>query len=177
MLPPGWRFGAGKRTQIFRRKIWGKIFDEDFSGRCRSVGKLDILSGRRDRPVMMSSVFSVALGGALGASARYLAGIGIVRAFGMHGFPMGVICVNVIGSFLMGVFVVAAAHRGLTHLGPFVMTGFLGGFTTFSAFSLETMTLYERGDFGLALLYVLLSVALSVGGLAGGLVLAREIWA
>jgi CrcB protein len=85
--------------------------------------------------------------------------------------------VNVIGSFLMGVFVVLAAQRGLTHWAPFVMTGLLGGFTTFSAFSLETMTLIERGHMGSAALYVVLSVCLSVGGLALGLMAARSVFA
>lgn len=126
---------------------------------------------------MMTSLAYVAVGGAAGASARFLAGVGIARVLGMNPFPLGVIVVNILGSFLMGVFVVAAAHRGLTHLSPLVMTGFLGGFTTFSAFSLETVTLYERGDFGLAMMYVILSVVLSVGGLAAGLYLARGIWA
>ncbi len=138
---------------------------------------LDSAGVPRDRPPMMTSLAYVALGGALGASARFLAGVGIARIFGMNPFPLGVIVVNVLGSFLMGVFVVAAAHRGLTHLNPLVMTGFLGGFTTFSAFSLETMTLYERGDLGLAALYIVLSVVLSVGGLAAGLYFARGIWA
>lgn len=126
---------------------------------------------------MMTSLAYVAVGGAAGASARFLTGVGIARVLGMNPFPLGVIVVNILGSFLMGVFVVAAAHRGLTHLSPLIMTGFLGGFTTFSAFSLETVTLYERGDFGLAMMYVILSVVLSVGGLAAGLYLARGIWA
>lgn len=88
---------------------------------------------------------------------------------------MPIIAVNVIGSFLMGLFVVLAAHRGLTYLSPLVMTGLLGGFTTFSAFSLETVTLFERGQFGAALWYVALSVVLSVAGLAAGLWIARGI--
>jgi CrcB protein len=87
-----------------------------------------------------------------------------------------VITVNIIGSFLMGVFVVAAAHRGLTHLSPFVMTGILGGFTTFSAFSLEAVTLYERGDMSGAVLYVVASVVCSIFGLLLGLWLARGMF-
>lgn len=126
---------------------------------------------------MISTVSLVALGGAIGASMRYLSGLGVTRLFGHHDFPLAIITVNVIGSLLMGVFVVAAAHRGLTHLSPLVMTGFLGGFTTFSSFSLETMTLIERGDTAQAGLYILLSVVLSVGALAVGMFLARGIWA
>ena len=97
------------------------------------------------------------------------------RLLGPTSFPVAVIAVNALGSFLMGVFVVVAAHRGLTHLSPFIMTGLLGGFTTFSAFSLETVTLYERGDVGQAALYVVLSVALSVLGLVAGLAVARTV--
>ena len=126
---------------------------------------------------MFSSLLHVALGGALGASLRYLAGLGVLRALGPQPFPVAILSVNVLGSFLMGVFVVAAAHRGLTHLSPLVMTGLLGGFTTFSAFSLEAVTLYERGALGQAALYVGASVILSIGGLMAGLALARGIWA
>ncbi|WP_224813506.1 fluoride efflux transporter CrcB [Hasllibacter sp. MH4015] len=121
----------------------------------------------------MIAVLQVALGGAFGSVLRYLTGLGVIRVFGIGAFPVPILLVNVIGSFLMGLFVVIAAHRGLTHLSPLVMTGFLGGFTTFSAFSLETMTLYERGDYGLAALYVGLSVGLSILGLAAGLWVAR----
>lgn len=126
---------------------------------------------------MMVSVFQVAVGGAIGAVLRYLMGIGIVRLVGHSAFPPAVLSINVLGSFLMGVFVVAAAQRGLTHLSPLVMTGLLGGFTTFSAFSLEVVTLYERGALGLAALYVGASVILSIGGLVAGLWVARAVFA
>ena len=122
---------------------------------------------------MFTTLFSVAAGGAIGASLRYLTGVAVVRVIGHTGFPVAIIAVNVIGSFLMGVFVVMAAQRGLTHLAPFVMTGLLGGFTTFSAFSLEAVTLYERGDVGQAALYVGSSVILSILGLFAGLAVAR----
>ncbi|MEX0369625.1 MAG: fluoride efflux transporter CrcB [Tateyamaria sp.] len=126
---------------------------------------------------MFSTLSLVALGGAIGAALRWLTGVAVLRALGPSDFPVAIITVNVIGSFLMGVFVVAAAQRGLTHLSPFVMTGVLGGFTTFSAFSLGTMTLIERGQMGAASLYILLSVGLSIGGLALGLMLARGMFA
>lgn len=116
----------------------------------------------------------VALGGAIGSVARYLTGLGVVRLVG-PGFPLAILTVNIVGSFLMGVFVVAAAHKGLTHLSPLVMTGLLGGFTTFSAFSLETVTLLERGQVGQAALYLGLSVGLSIGGLMAGLWLTRGV--
>lgn len=119
----------------------------------------------------------VALGGAIGAAMRFLVGVGVMRLSGPAEFPMAIITVNVIGSFLMGVFVVAAAHKGLNHLSPFVMTGILGGFTTFSAFSLETVTLIERGQIAHAGAYMALSVGLSIGGLMLGLWIARGVFA
>lgn len=122
---------------------------------------------------MIPSVFLVALGGALGASLRYVVGLGVMRLLGHTAFPFGVISVNIIGSFLMGVFVVLAAHKGWTHLSPLVATGVLGGFTTFSAFSLEAVTLFERGAMAQAVLYVAASVVLSIGALALGLILTR----
>jgi CrcB protein len=126
---------------------------------------------------MISTLSLVAFGGAIGASLRFLSGVAVMRAFGPQEFPVAVLGVNILGSFLMGVFVVAAAHKGLTHYSPFVMTGVLGGFTTFSAFSLETVTLIERGNIGLAGVYVALSVGLSVLGLMIGLYLARGVFA
>lgn len=124
---------------------------------------------------MFSTMLLVALGGAIGAALRFLTGVGVLRLMGPADFPLAIITVNVIGSFLMGAFVVLAAHRGLTHFSPFVMTGVLGGFTTFSAFSLETVTLMERGAYASAGLYVALSVGLSIAGLMAGLWLARGV--
>ena len=126
---------------------------------------------------MMTTLFSVALGGAIGASLRYGAGVWLFRAFGPTGFPLGVISVNIVGSFLMGVLVVLAAHKGLTHLNPFLAVGVLGGFTTFSSFSLEAVNLIEKGQFAMAGAYVLLSVILSIAGLMLGLWCARGVWA
>ena len=126
---------------------------------------------------MILTLSQIALGGAIGAVLRYLAGVGVFRLLGPTAMPLGVLSVNIVGSVLMGLFVAAAAQRGLTHLSPFVVTGILGGFTTFSAFSLETVTLIERGQMGLAALYVGLSVAGSVGGLMLGLWLGRGAFA
>ena len=125
---------------------------------------------------MFLNVAYVALGGAVGAALRYLTGLGVVRLLG-QGFPMAIITVNVLGSCLMGVFVVLAANRGLTHLSPLVMTGFLGGFTTFSAFSLEAVTLFERGQTAAAAAYVVISVVGSISGLMLGLWVARGMFA
>ena len=126
--------------------------------------------------LMLTTTIQVALGGAIGASLRFLAGVGILRLVGSS-FPLAIFGINVLGSLLMGMFVVFAAHRGFTQLNPFVLTGLLGGFTTFSAFSLEAVSLFERGAFGLAVLYVSLSVGLSIGSLVLGLIIARGIWA
>ncbi|WYK05350.1 fluoride efflux transporter CrcB [Cereibacter sphaeroides f. sp. denitrificans] len=120
---------------------------------------------------MISSLLQVALGGALGASARYLTNVGSMRLFGPS-FPVGTMFVNVAGSFLMGVLVVVLAHKG-DRYAPLLMTGMLGGFTTFSAFSLDAVTLYERGQAGLAAAYVGLSVGLSLVGLMAGMAAVR----
>jgi CrcB protein len=126
---------------------------------------------------MISTVSLVAVGGAIGAACRYLFGLGLYRFTGPADFPLAIMAVNIAGSFAMGVFVVLAAQKGLTHLSPFVMTGMLGGFTTFSAFSLETVTLMERGQIAAAGAYVALSVTLSIGGLMLGLWIARGVLA
>ena len=125
---------------------------------------------------MLITTLQVALGGAIGAALRFLTGVGILRLIG-PGFPVAVMGVNVFGSFMMGLFVVFANQRGVTQLNPFVMAGLLGGFTTFSAFSLEAVNLFERGAMGQALAYVVMSVVLSIGGLMLGLMIARGIWA
>jgi len=122
----------------------------------------------------MIPLLQVALGGAIGASARYLTNVGVMRLVG-PGYPYGTLVANVFGSFLMGVLVVALARRGGNELAPLLMTGFLGGFTTFSAFSLDTLTLFERGETGLAASYVVASVALSLAAIVLGLVIARGL--
>lgn len=122
----------------------------------------------------MGTLFQVALGGALGASGRYLTGVATMRLMG-PGFPWGTLAVNVIGAFLMGVIVVVLAHLSANRFAPFLMTGLLGGFTTFSAFSLDALTLWERGQHGLAGGYVLASVLLSLAAIVAGLAVARSI--
>jgi len=121
---------------------------------------------------MITTFLQVALGGAIGSCLRYGTGMAVLRLVG-PGFPLGVLAVNILGSFLMGAFAVLTIERGLAHLNPLVMAGLLGGFTTFSAFSLEAVTLWERGAMGEAALYVGLSVGLSIGALMLGAALAR----
>ncbi|MCH9824892.1 MAG: fluoride efflux transporter CrcB [Alphaproteobacteria bacterium] len=121
---------------------------------------------------MLTSLLHVALGGALGASARYLVGVGAIRLLG-HGFPWATLVVNVLGSLAMGALVVLLAQKDATRLAPLLMTGLLGGFTTFSAFSLDAVTLYERGQVGAAAGYVAVSVVFSIGALFAGMTLMK----
>ena len=125
---------------------------------------------------MFVTLLQVALGGALGASARYLTGVAAMRLIG-PGFPWATLVVNIFGSFLMGVLIVVLAHKGETRLAPFLMIGVLGGFTTFSAFSLDALTLFERGQVWVAAAYVIVSVVFSLGAIVAGLVAARGFFA
>ena len=125
---------------------------------------------------MVQTLLQVALGGALGASARYLTNVATMRLIG-PGFPWATVAVNILGSFLMGALVVTLAHKDATRLAPFLMTGVLGGFTTFSAFSLDALTLWERGQTGLAAAYVIGSVVLALVGIVGGMAAARAVFA
>ncbi len=125
---------------------------------------------------MMITLVQVALGGALGAMARYLTNAAVMRWIG-PGFPYGTVLVNVLGSFLMGVLVVVLAHKAGTKFAPFLMTGLLGGFTTFSAFSLDAFVLWERGQIAVAGAYVAGSVVLSIMALVGGVLTMRGILA
>lgn len=123
------------------------------------------------------SYLIVFLGGGIGAALRHGVNLGSARLFGTA-FPYGTLTVNVVGSLAMGMLAAYFAFKGdaTQHWRLFLTTGILGGFTTFSAFSLDAVVLYERGEVGLAALYVLLSVALSIGGLFAGLALVRG-WA
>ena len=125
---------------------------------------------------MITTFLQVALGGAIGASLRYASNIGTMRLFG-PGFPAGTLFVNIAGSFLMGALAVTLAHKDATRLAPLLMTGVLGGFTTFSAFSLDAFTLYERGEVATALFYIAASVILSLAALDAGILLTRGVFA
>lgn len=122
----------------------------------------------------MRLALAVAAGGALGAVARHLTGLAALRLLGPH-FPWGTLTVNILGSFLMGALIGALALRG--HASPllraFLAVGVLGGFTTFSSFSLDAVTLIERRAHLAALGYVLASVLLSIAALIAGLRLIR----
>ncbi|WP_040700839.1 fluoride efflux transporter FluC [Sulfitobacter indolifex] len=118
---------------------------------------------------MMKTLIMVALGGALGASLRFLVGLAV-------GFPLGTLAVNVSGSLAIGLVWVLLAEKSSLLL-PFLMTGLLGGFTTFSAFSLDTLRLLEAGRAGVAFSYVGASVILSLAACLLGLWVAREVLA
>jgi CrcB protein len=106
---------------------------------------------------------AVAAGSALGALARYLCSVAAVALLG-PAFPWGTLTVNVLGSFLIGLYASLSEPDGRLLASPaqrqFVMAGFCGGFTTFSIFSLETLLLVDRQEFDLAAIYVTVSVAL-----------------
>jgi fluoride exporter len=117
----------------------------------------------------------VFIGGGLGAALRHGVNVAVARLLGT-GFNYATLFENVSGSLVMGLLVGYFALKGgaSQHWRLFLTTGMLGGYTTFSAFSLDTVLLYERGELGLAALYVILSVVLSVGGLWVGLALMRH---
>jgi CrcB protein len=119
----------------------------------------------------------VALGGAIGASGRHLVNLLTLRLFG-SGFPAGTLAVNVGGGFLMGClagFLALRASGGGQSLRLFLGTGILGGFTTFSAFSLDAVSLWQRGDLAAASAYVLASVLFSILALLAGVSLVRML--
>ncbi|MYZ48896.1 fluoride efflux transporter CrcB [Propylenella binzhouense] len=125
----------------------------------------------------MLHVLLVACGGAIGASARHLVGMAALRWLG-SGFPAGTFTVNVLGGLLMGLlagWLALKAPGGGQNLRLFLATGVLGGFTTFSSFSLDAVLLWERGAVATAAGYVLASVILSIAGLAAGLGFVRWI--
>ena len=116
----------------------------------------------------------VFLGAGIGGALRHGVNVSAAKLFG-YGFPFGTLIVNVVGSFLMGLLAGYFAFRpGIgQHVRLFLTTGILGGFTTFSAFSLDTALLVERHSYGLAAGYAVGSVAASVSALFFGLALFR----
>jgi fluoride exporter len=118
----------------------------------------------------------VFIGGGLGSSLRHTINIVCARCLG-PGFPYGTFIINISGSTVMGLIAAYLALKGevAQPWRLFLMTGILGGYTTFSAFSLDALVLYERGEIGLAALYVVGSVVLSILGLFAGLALMRHL--
>jgi len=124
----------------------------------------------------MRMLIMAAMGGAIGAAARYAVSVGATRLFG-HGFPWGTLTVNVVGCLIMGLLIEAIALKYSVSLEvrTFLITGILGGLTTFSAFSLDFATLVERKAHLLAAIYLTTSVGFSVLALFAGLAIARAV--
>lgn len=124
----------------------------------------------------MKLVLMAAMGGAVGAAGRYMVGVWAARLLGA-GFPWGTLIVNVVGCLVMGLFIefVALRYSVSNEIRTFLATGVLGGFTTFSAFSLDFAVLMERKAQGLALAYLGASVGLSILALFAGLYIARVV--
>ncbi len=127
---------------------------------------------------LMISYAYVALGGAIGASLRYGVGRWALKAFG-PGFPWGTFIANVSGGFLMGLLTGWLTFRvsGGEPLRLFLAVGVLGGFTTFSGFSLETLSLIETKAYSAAGLYIFGSVILALAAVFAGLLIARKLFA
>ena len=123
----------------------------------------------------MTSFLTVALGGAIGASARHGLSLAMLRLFG-PGFPLGTLLANIIGGLLMGLlmgWLIREAPEGSNTIRLFAGVGILGGFTTFSAFSLEAMRMLESKTYGIFFGYVGASVVLSIAAVALGLFFMR----
>ncbi|MBB3351886.1 MULTISPECIES: fluoride efflux transporter CrcB [Rhizobium] len=124
----------------------------------------------------MIQALLVALGGAIGSVLRYYVGQWALKLMG-PAFPWGTLAVNVVGCFVIGVFaeLVARKFNASMELRLLLITGFLGGFTTFSAFSLDAISLFERGEAVAGGLYIAASVGLSMAAVFAGLAIMRAL--
>ncbi len=122
------------------------------------------------------AIFQVAVGGALGSVGRYLTGVAVIRLMG-GSFPYGTLLVNIGGSFIIGIlFIMLGALSGESdRFSALLLTGFLGGYTTFSAYSLDFWLLFEQGRIAEALVYAIGSAVLSIVACGVGIVLARLV--
>jgi CrcB protein len=117
----------------------------------------------------------IALGGATGSVLRYLIG-GKVQHFAPHGFPLGTLFVNVLGCFLIGIFIRQFMNvQTHNYMRALLVVGFCGGFTTFSAFSMETVGLIEGGEYPRAFAYIMLSLLLCLIATFAGMSMMRMI--
>lgn len=125
---------------------------------------------------MLRDIAYVALGGAAGCVLRYLVSVGVSGWF-QHPFPWATLIVNVLGCFIIGLLLGLSAPEGMLQLRHrlVLMTGFCGGFTTFSTFSLEVLTLLQKGQHGFLAFYLLGSLGLGILGVWGGVVVAKSI--
>ena len=124
----------------------------------------------------MSMILAIAAGGAIGSGGRYLTVVGVIYWLG-QGFPYGTLIVNVVGSFALGTLIetVAIIWTPSDDLRAFFVVGVLGSYTTFSTFSLDTMSLIDQGEFLFAGLYIIASVVLSITALFCGMAICRHL--
>lgn len=124
----------------------------------------------------MQAYLAIAIGGVFGCWARYFM-TNLMQTLLGRDFPYATLSINVLGSFLMGFFFVLTLDRLM--ISPYVrvgvLTGFIGGFTTFSTFAMETLLLAEQGDSGKAVAYIVLSVVLGMAAAVGGAYIARNL--
>ncbi|MGV1869353.1 fluoride efflux transporter CrcB [Agrobacterium rosae] len=125
----------------------------------------------------MLNIALVAIGGAIGSIARYLVGVWSVRLAGPN-FPWGTLTVNVVGAFLIGLTVEVIARRfdASSEMRVFLVTGVIGGFTTWSSFTLDAVVLFERGEIGLSAVYLGASLLVSFAAIFAGLALGRALF-
>lgn len=124
----------------------------------------------------MIQALLVAVGGAIGSLLRYYVGQWALRLMG-PAFPWGTLAVNVVGCFVIGVFaeLIARKFNASVELRLLLITGFLGGFTTFSAFSLDAISLFERGEAVAGGIYIAASAGLSMAAVIAGLAVMRAL--
>ena len=124
----------------------------------------------------MQQLLAIAGGGALGAVMRFGVSSGVYRVLGKD-FPYGTLTVNVLGSFFMGLCFILVIERNVLSMEwrSIIMIGFLGAFTTFSTFSMETLSLLESGELTRALVNILLSVTLCLAATWIGLTIGRQM--
>ena len=126
----------------------------------------------------MKLIFAIAIGGALGAVGRYVVSVLMLQWISSN-IPLGTLVVNVVGSFVLGLVYECGTllWQSSNEFKAFLIVGILGGFTTFSTFSLEIVVLFQKGEIGAGVLYAVGSLVLAVLGLTMGIIFGRSIFA
>lgn len=126
----------------------------------------------------MKLIFAIAIGGALGAVGRYVVSVLMLQWISSN-IPLGTLLVNVVGSFVLGLVYECGTlvWQSSNEFKAFLIVGILGGFTTFSTFSLEIVVLFQKGEIGAGVLYAVGSLVLAVLGLTMGIIFGRSIFA